>query len=72
MTSLVVQLMPRFLKLLPTHVLWLRHFCHRLEPRNNISYTGQAAGQIMGDWAQGEFAVAEQVAKITHACRAWV
>jgi glucose/mannose transport system substrate-binding protein len=30
--------------------------------------TGQAAGQIMGDWAQGEFAVAEQVAGEDYSC----
>ena len=30
--------------------------------------TGQAAGQIMGDWAQGEFAVAEQVAGKDYSC----
>ncbi|NBT30558.1 MAG: carbohydrate ABC transporter substrate-binding protein, partial [Rhodobacteraceae bacterium] len=30
--------------------------------------TGQAAGQIMGDWAQGEFAVAGQVAGEDYTC----
>ena len=30
--------------------------------------TGKAAGQIMGDWAQGEFAVAEQVAGKDYTC----
>ena len=30
--------------------------------------TGQAAAQIMGDWAQGEFAVAEQVAGEDYTC----
>ena len=30
--------------------------------------TGKAGGQIMGDWAQGEFAVAEQVAGEDYSC----
>ena len=30
--------------------------------------TGKAAGQIMGDWAQGEFAVAEQTAGKDYSC----
>ncbi|AML50365.1 ABC transporter substrate-binding protein [Falsihalocynthiibacter arcticus] len=29
---------------------------------------GEAGGQIMGDWAQGEFAVAEQVAGVDYTC----
>lgn len=29
----------------------------------NMVITGQAGGQIMGDWVQGEFAIAEQVAR---------
>jgi glucose/mannose transport system substrate-binding protein len=37
----------------------------------NLVITGQAGGQIMGDWAQGEFQVAGQVAgRTTPACRA--
>jgi glucose/mannose transport system substrate-binding protein len=39
----------------------------------NMVITGEAAGQIMGDWAQGEFALAGQVAgRTTAACRALV
>ena len=34
----------------------------------NLVITGQAGGQIMGDWAQGEFAVAEQVAGKDYSC----
>ena len=34
----------------------------------NMVITGQAAGQIMGDWAQGEFAVAGQVAGTDYTC----
>ncbi|MEL7526224.1 MAG: ABC transporter substrate-binding protein [Pseudomonadota bacterium] len=34
----------------------------------NMVITGKAAGQIMGDWAQGEFAVAEQVAGKDYTC----
>lgn len=34
----------------------------------NLVITGQAAGQIMGDWAQGEFAVAGQVAGKDYTC----
>lgn len=34
----------------------------------NLVITGQAAGQIMGDWAQGEFQVAEQVAGEDYSC----
>lgn len=34
----------------------------------NLVITGQAGGQIMGDWAQGEFAVAEKVAGQDYAC----
>jgi len=34
----------------------------------NMVITGQAAGQIMGDWAQGEFAVAGQVAGEDYTC----
>lgn len=34
----------------------------------NMVITGQAAGQIMGDWAQGEFAVAGQVAGKDYTC----
>jgi glucose/mannose transport system substrate-binding protein len=34
----------------------------------NLVITGQAGGQIMGDWAQGEFAVAEQVAGTDYSC----
>ena len=34
----------------------------------NLVITGQAGGQIMGDWAQGEFAVAEQVAGEDYSC----
>ncbi len=34
----------------------------------NMVITGQAAGQIMGDWAQGEFAVANQVAGKDYSC----
>ena len=34
----------------------------------NLVITGQAGGQIMGDWAQGEFAVAEQVAGQDYTC----
>lgn len=34
----------------------------------NMVITGQAGGQIMGDWAQGEFQVAEQVAGEDYTC----
>jgi len=34
----------------------------------NLVITGKAAGQIMGDWAQGEFQVAEQVAGEDYDC----
>lgn len=34
----------------------------------NMVITGQAGGQIMGDWAQGEFAIAEQVAGEDYSC----
>ncbi len=34
----------------------------------NLVITGQAGGQIMGDWAQGEFAVAGQVAGEDYSC----
>ena len=34
----------------------------------NLVITGKAGGQIMGDWAQGEFQVAEQVAGKDYTC----
>ncbi|MEO9649089.1 MAG: ABC transporter substrate-binding protein [Roseobacter sp.] len=34
----------------------------------NLVITGKAGGQIMGDWAQGEFAIAEQVAGEDYSC----
>ena len=34
----------------------------------NLVITGKAGGQIMGDWAQGEFAVAGQVAGEDYSC----
>ncbi len=34
----------------------------------NLVITGAAGGQIMGDWAQGEFQVAEQVAGEDYSC----
>lgn len=34
----------------------------------NLVITGKAAGQIMGDWAQGEFQVANQVAGVDYDC----
>jgi glucose/mannose transport system substrate-binding protein len=34
----------------------------------NLVITGQAGGQIMGDWAQGEFQVANQVAGEDYSC----
>lgn len=34
----------------------------------NLVITGQAGGQVMGDWAQGEFAVAKQVAGKDYTC----
>jgi glucose/mannose transport system substrate-binding protein len=34
----------------------------------NLVITGKAAGQIMGDWARGEFAVAGQVAGVDYSC----
>lgn len=34
----------------------------------NMVITGEAAGQIMGDWAQGEFAVANKVAGTDYTC----
>ncbi|WP_412561925.1 ABC transporter substrate-binding protein [Thalassobius sp. MITS945101] len=34
----------------------------------NLVITGQAGAQIMGDWAQGEFAVAEQTAGEDYTC----
>ena len=34
----------------------------------NMVMTGRAGGQIMGDWAQGEFQVAGQVAGVDYSC----
>jgi glucose/mannose transport system substrate-binding protein len=34
----------------------------------NLVITGEAGGQIMGDWAQGEFQVAKQVAGTDYTC----
>lgn len=34
----------------------------------NMVITGKAGGQIMGDWAQGEFQIAEQVAGQDYSC----
>lgn len=34
----------------------------------NLVITGAAGGQIMGDWAQGEFQVANQVAGVDYTC----
>ncbi|MFN4204718.1 MAG: carbohydrate ABC transporter substrate-binding protein, partial [Tabrizicola sp.] len=34
----------------------------------NLVITGKAGGQIMGDWAQGEFALANQVAGKDYTC----
>jgi glucose/mannose transport system substrate-binding protein len=34
----------------------------------NLVITGQAGGQIMGDWAQGEFSVAQQTAGDEYEC----
>ncbi len=34
----------------------------------NLVITGRAGGQIMGDWAQGEFAVANQIAGEDYSC----
>jgi glucose/mannose transport system substrate-binding protein len=34
----------------------------------NMVITGEAAAQIMGDWAQGEFAMAEMVAGEDYSC----
>ena len=34
----------------------------------NLVITDQAAGQIMGDWAQGEFQVAGEVAGTDYTC----
>jgi glucose/mannose transport system substrate-binding protein len=34
----------------------------------NLVITGQAGAQIMGDWAQGEFSVAEQVEGTDYSC----
>ena len=34
----------------------------------NLVITGEAGGQLMGDWAQGEFAVAEQVEGEDYSC----
>jgi glucose/mannose transport system substrate-binding protein len=34
----------------------------------NMVITGEAAGQIMGDWAQGEFAMASQTAGTDYSC----
>ena len=34
----------------------------------NLVITDQAAGQIMGDWAQGEFQVANEVAGTDYTC----
>ncbi|PHP66498.1 ABC transporter substrate-binding protein [Zhengella mangrovi] len=34
----------------------------------NMVITGKAGGQIMGDWAQGEFAIAKQVAGKDYSC----
>jgi glucose/mannose transport system substrate-binding protein len=34
----------------------------------NLVLTGEAGGQIMGDWAQGEFSIAEKVAGVDYTC----
>ena len=34
----------------------------------NMVITGAAGGQLMGDWAQGEFSVAEQVEGVDYSC----
>lgn len=34
----------------------------------NMVITGQAGAQLMGDWAQGEFSVAEQVEGVDYSC----
>ncbi|MEX0628675.1 MAG: ABC transporter substrate-binding protein [Cucumibacter sp.] len=34
----------------------------------NLVITGQAGGQIMGDWARGEFSVANQVSGVDYTC----
>ena len=34
----------------------------------NLVITGEAGAQIMGDWAQGEFALAGQVAGTDYSC----
>lgn len=34
----------------------------------NLVITGKAGGQIMGDWAQGEFSAAEQKAGVDYSC----
>ncbi len=34
----------------------------------NLVLTGEAGGQIMGDWAQGEFSIAEKVAGTDYTC----
>ena len=39
-----------------------------LEPGDQLVITGKAGGQIMGDWAQGEFQVAGQVAGKDYTC----
>ena len=39
-----------------------------LERGDHLVITGQAGGQIMGDWAQGEFQVAGQVAGKDYTC----
>lgn len=34
----------------------------------NLVLTGEAGGQIMGDWAQGEFSIANKVAGVDYTC----
>ena len=41
---------------------------HDWNQATNLVITGQAGGQIHGDWAQGEFQVAEQVAGQDYTC----
>ena len=63
---------PEMLKVWEDAVL-LREYSNKSAVQNwndatNLVITGQAGAQIMGDWAQGEFAIAEQVAGEDYTC----
>ena len=51
-----------------TPARWPPNQTSNLERSNALVINGQAGGQIMGDWAQGEFQVAGQVAGKDYTC----